>query len=196
MVEKFSDSQQLYCKTVEQWREWLEHHHSTESVVWLVFYKKGLSDQTFDYDGALDEALCYGWVDSVIKKLDEQRYARKFTPRKETSQWSEINKRRVEQLIAAGRMTAAGMALIEAAEANGQWNKVFGPPKMGNEVPVELQSALEQNATALKNFQRLAPSFRKRYILWIVMAKRPETRAQRVREAVSLLEKGEKLGLR
>jgi uncharacterized protein YdeI (YjbR/CyaY-like superfamily) len=196
MVEKSSDTQQLYCKTVGQWREWLEQHHSTESVVWLVFYKKGLSDQTFDYDGALDEALCYGWVDSVIKKLDEQRYARKFTPRKETSQWSAINKRRVAQLIAAGRMTPAGMALIEAAKTNGQWDKVFGPPKVGDEVPEELQSALEQNATALKNFEQLAPSLRKRYIVWIVMAKRPETRAQRIKEAVALLEKGEKLGLR
>jgi uncharacterized protein YdeI (YjbR/CyaY-like superfamily) len=196
MAEKSSDTQQLYCKTVEQWREWLEQHHATESVVWLVFYKKGLSDQTFDYDGALDEALCYGWVDSIIKKLDEQRYARKFTPRKEISQWSEINKRRVAQLIAAGRMTPAGMALIEAAKVNGQWDKVFRPPKVGDEVPEELQSALEQNATALKNFEQLAPSFRKRYILWIVMAKRPETRTQRIKEAVALLEKGEKLGLR
>jgi uncharacterized protein YdeI (YjbR/CyaY-like superfamily) len=135
-------------------------------------------------------------VDSVIKELDEQRYARKFTPRKETSQWSEINKRRVAQLIAAGRMTPAGMTLIEAAKANGQWDKVFGPPKVGDEVPEELQLALEQNVTALKNFEQLAPSFRKRYILWIVMAKRPETRAQRVKEAIALLEKGEKLGLR
>jgi len=196
MVEKSSDLQQLYCKTVEQWREWLASHHAAESEIWLVFYKKGLSDQTFDYDGALDEALCYGWVDSVIKKLDEQRYARKFTPRKETSQWSEINKRRVAQLIATGRMTPAGMALIETAKANGQWDKVFGPPKVGDEVPAELQSALEQNAAALKNFEQLALSFRKRYILWIVMAKRPETRAQRVKEAVALLERGEKLGLK
>jgi len=196
MAGKSSELPQLYCATVEQWREWLEQHHSTESEVWLVFYKKGLSDQTFDYDGALDEALCYGWVDSVIKKLDEQRYARKFTPRKETSQWSEINKRRVAQLIATGRMTSAGMALIEAAKANGQWDKTFGPPKVEDDMPAELQSALEQNPAALKNFAQLAPSFRKQYILWVTMAKRPATRAQRVKEAIALLEKGEKLGLR
>ena len=196
MAGKSTDLLQLYCANAEQWREWLEQHHASENGVWLVFYKKGLSDQMLDYQGALDEALCSGWVDSIIKKLDEQRYARKFTPRKATSQWSESNKRRVAELIALCRMKPAGMALIEAARANGQWDKVFGPPKVRDDVPVELQSALEQNPVALKNFEQLAPSFRRQYILWITMAKRPETKSQHVKEAVALLEKGEKLGLR
>jgi len=196
MAGKFSDLPQLYCAIAEQWQEWLEQHHASENGVWLVFYKKGFSDQTLDYQGALDEALCIGWVDSIIKKLDEQRYARKFTPRKETSQWSEINKRRVAELIALGRMKPQGMALIDAAKANGQWDKVFGPPKVGDDIPSELKAALDQNSEARRNFEQLAPSFRRQYILWVLMPKRPETKAQHVKEAIALLEKGEKLGLR
>jgi uncharacterized protein YdeI (YjbR/CyaY-like superfamily) len=186
---------QLLCKTIEQWRNWLKQNHRIVDEIWLVFYKKGAGEQSLDYDGALDEALCYGWIDSIIKKIDETKYARKFTPRNEISKWSEINKKRVARLIKAGRMTEAGLAVVKAAKGNGCWDKSDRPPIV-TEVPVELEVALKKNKKARENFGQLAPSHQKRYILWITTAKRQETRDRRIREAIALLTKGEKLGLK
>jgi uncharacterized protein YdeI (YjbR/CyaY-like superfamily) len=186
---------QLFCKTIEEWRKWLKQNHRKVDGVWLVFYKKGAGEQSLDYDSALDEALCYGWIDSIIKKIDDTKYARKFTPRNEVSKWSEINRKRVERLIKAGRMTEAGIAVVKAAKANGCWDKPDRPPIV-TEVPVELQAALAKNKKALAIFNKLAPSHQKQYIMWIAMAKRQETREKRIKETIALLEKGEKLGLK
>jgi uncharacterized protein YdeI (YjbR/CyaY-like superfamily) len=186
---------QLLFKTVEEWRKWLRQNHRKVDGVWLVFYKKGAGEQSLDYGSALDEALCYGWIDSIIKKIDDTKYARKFTPRNEVSKWSEINKKRVESLIKNGRMTEAGLAIVKAAKANGCWDKSDRPPTV-TEVPVELEMALKKSKKAREYFNKLAPSHQKRYIMWIAMAKRQETRERRIKEAIALLEKGEKLGLK
>jgi len=186
---------QLFCKTIEEWRKWLKQNHRKVDEVWLVFYKKGAGEQSLDYDSALDEALCFGWIDSIIKKIDDTKYARKFTPRNQISKWSEINKKRVERLIEDDRMTQAGLAVVKAAKANGCWDRPDRPPTV-TEVPAELQAALRQNKKAREYFGQLAPSHQKRYILWIATAKRQETKEKRVREAVALLEKGKKLGLK
>jgi uncharacterized protein YdeI (YjbR/CyaY-like superfamily) len=186
---------QLLCKTIEGWRKWLKQNHRQVDEIWLVFYKKGAGEQSLDYDRALDEALCYGWIDSIIKKIDDTKYARKFTPRNQISKWSESNKHRVERLTKNGRMTEAGLAVVKAATANGCWDKPDRPPTV-TEVPVELQAALAKNKKALAIFNKLAPSHQKQYIMWITMAKRQETKEKRIKEAVALLEKGEKLGLK
>jgi uncharacterized protein YdeI (YjbR/CyaY-like superfamily) len=185
----------LLCQSIDQWRKWLKQNHRKVDEVWLVFYKKGAGEQSLDYNSALDEALCYGWIDSLIKKIDESKYARKFTPRNETSKWSEINKKRVARLIEDGRMTAAGLAVVKAAKANGCWDKPDRPP-ITTEIPPELVAALKRNKSAAANFDRLAPSHKREYIMWITTAKRQETKEKRVRETVALLVKGQKLGLR
>jgi uncharacterized protein YdeI (YjbR/CyaY-like superfamily) len=186
---------QLLCKSIEDWRKWLRQNHCKVDEVWLVFYKRGAGEQSLDYGSALDEALCFGWIDSLIKKIDDTKYARKFTPRNEISKWSESNKKRVERLIKDGRMVEAGLAIVKAAKANGCWDK---PDRtlIVTEVPAELEAALRKNKKAGEIFNKLAPSHRKQYIMWIAMAKRQETREKRIREAIALLEEGQKLGLK
>jgi uncharacterized protein YdeI (YjbR/CyaY-like superfamily) len=186
---------QVTCSTPEEWRAWLRQNHRRETGIWLVFYKKATGKQSLDYDSALDEALCFGWIDSLVRRIDDERYAQKFTPRKAKSKWSPANKRRVEQLVKTRKMTCAGRDIIQAAKANGSWDRPDRPAPV-TQLPAELQAALGQNERARENFDRLAPSFRKQYVMWIAMAKRPETRAKRVKEAIGLLAKGQKLGLR
>jgi uncharacterized protein YdeI (YjbR/CyaY-like superfamily) len=190
-----ADLIELYLETASQWRAWLAQNHDRSPGVWLVFYRKETGMPSIKYGEALDEALCYGWVDSLIRKLDDQRYARKLTPRKEVSKWSPLNKQRVEQLIQDGRMTEFGLAKVEAAKQNGCWERP-DRPVIPTDVPIELAQLLEQNKAASAYFASLAPSHRRQYIGWIASAKRPETRQKRAQEAISLLESGEILGLR
>jgi uncharacterized protein YdeI (YjbR/CyaY-like superfamily) len=186
---------QLFCATLDQWQEWLRNNHRKEKEVWLIFLKKAIPGQSLDYDSSLDSALCYGWIDSLIKKIDDTRYARKFTPRKPNSKWSPENKKRVERLIEDRQMKESGYAVIKIAKENGRWEKPDRPATIP-EVPAEWETALRNNRKAKEGFQQLAPTYQKRYCLWIATAKRPETREKRIREALELLEKGEKLPLK
>jgi uncharacterized protein YdeI (YjbR/CyaY-like superfamily) len=186
---------QLYVTDREQWRDWLSRHHATEAGIWLIFYKKETSKPTMDYEDAVEEALCFGWIDGVIKKLDDEKYVRKFTPRKDKSKWSQLNKKRVDKMIKQGRMTEVGLVKINAAKKSGLWDQ--NPrPQIAFDVPPEFSKALARNKKAKENFDKLAPTYRKHYIGWIVVAKRPETRERRIAESIALLEKGEKLGLK
>jgi len=187
---------QLRVKDIEGWRSWLQENHDREDVVWLVFLKKGVGPVPFGYQEALDEALCMGWVDSLLKKIDENSYMRKFTPRKPTSTWSERNKERVEQLILEGRMMRSGMQTIEVAKQNGMWDKPVMPPEVDESLPDALLSAFQDHPLARDNYFRMARTGQRQYNIWINMAKRAETVAKRVEEAIGLLEKGEELGLR
>ncbi len=165
-------------------------------MVWLVFKKKGAGPVPFDYPMALDEALCYGWVDSLLRAIDETEYMRKFTPRKPTSTWSEINKQKVERLIREGRMTSWGMKTVEVAKLNGMWDRGIKPPEVNEEIPGALLRALQDNPLARDNYFGMTLRCRKQYNIWINMAKRAETVTKRVAESVSRLEKGEELGLK
>lgn len=186
---------QLYFKTSDDWREWLKSNHDKEQEVWLIFFKKETGEPSIEYESAVEDALCFGWIDSIIKKIDEKKYARKFTPRKDSSKWSELNKKRIAKLIKNNRMTEIGLAKIETAKKNGQWDKP-DRPNIQFDVPKEFQSALNQNKKAKENFNQLAPTYQKQYIGWIIVAKRQETKERRIRESIDLLEKGQKLGLR
>jgi len=190
-----SKLKELYVTDREKWRRWLSRHHAKEAGIWLVFYKKATSKPTIDYEDAVEEALCFGWIDSIIKKVDGEKYVRKFTPRKEKSGWSQLNKKRVNKMIEQGRMTEAGMAVIKEAKKTGLWNQDVRP-QISFEVPPEFAKALARNKKAKKNFDQLAASYRKFYIGWIAMAKRPETKERRIVESIALLEKGKKLGLK
>jgi uncharacterized protein YdeI (YjbR/CyaY-like superfamily) len=179
-----------------EWRAWLAGNHDRENEIWLIYYKKDTGIPSIDYGDSLDEALCFGWVDSLIKKIDEQKYARKFTPRKDDSKWSLVNKKRVEQLMQDGLMTEHGMKKVEAAKRSGSWDAPVQKQKMDFKIPAEFAEALKNSPEAEENFSNLAPTYQKQYLGWIVTAKRPETMEKRIAESIQLLNKGKKLGLR
>ena len=186
---------QLYTTNRSQWRDWLSRHHATETGVWLIFYKKGTSKPTIQYEEAVEEALCFGWIDSIIKRIDAAKYARKFTPRKDRSNWSELNKKRAAKMIKEGKMTDIGLSKIRAAKKTGLWDQ-DARPQISFGVPPEFAGALARNKKANENFDKLAASYRRHYIGWIAAAKRPETKKRRIDESIALLEKGKKLGMK
>ncbi|MFC2083610.1 YdeI family protein [Bacteroidota bacterium] len=185
----------LHFKTSEGWRKWLVKNHNKESGIWMEFYKKKTGKKSIEYDFAVEEALCYGWIDSIIKRIDEEKYVIKFTPRKDNSNWSESNKKRVALLIKSKKMTEYGLEKIKAAKKNGQWDKSVWSSKLF-QMPAEFKKALDKNKKALENFNKLAPSYQRHYIGWIVNAKREETKLKYVKESIALLEEGKKLGMK
>jgi uncharacterized protein YdeI (YjbR/CyaY-like superfamily) len=180
----------LDLATLEEWRAWLASHHASESEVWLVFYKRETGRASIAYGDAIDEALCFGWVDSLVKRLDDGRYARKFTPRKPDSRWSTVNRRRYAQLKASGRLMPAG-ADRPPSERSGD-----APRPSLSKVPSYIQEALNDHPAAGRFFESLAPSYRRVYIGWIDSAKQQATKARRLEEAIRLLSAGKKLGLK
>lgn len=186
----------LQADSIEAWRTWLRNNHDREKEVWLVFRKKSKGPVPFDYQQALDEALCMGWVDSLLKSIDELSYMRKFTPRKATSTWSERNKVRVEHLILEGRMRPEGMKTIEVARENGTWDKGIKLPDVDESLPDALLSAFQENSKARDHYFAMPSRAQKQFNIWINMAKRAETVSRRVSESILLLEEGQELGLK
>ena len=156
------------------WRKWLEQNHNSEQEVWLVYLKAGGGKTNIDYESSVEEALCFGWVDSIIQKIDEEKYARKFNPRRIDSKWSETNKRRVIKVIREGRMMEAGMAKVTF-----DVNAVDpGKPKAKRtpvQIPATMEKALKSRPGLWEAFQNVSPSYRRNYILWLSDAKKPET---------------------
>jgi len=179
----------------ESWRRWLDRNHDRARGVWLVYYKPHTRRPTVAYGESVEEALCFGWVDNLIRKLDDNRYARRFMPRKPNSNWSAPNRRRVAQLIRSGRMTEHGLALVNAARRSGRWQD-HQPPEVSQEMPRELAEALQADSRARAFFEAITPSQRARFVTWINLAKRADTRARRVNESVRLLGAGQHLGMR
>lgn len=184
----------LYVADRDKWRAWLKKHHQTESEVWLIFYKKHTGKPSIPYDDAVEEALCFGWIDSIAQRIDDETYGQKFTPRKAKSKWSPSNIERMSKLIDSGQMTDAGLSTFDMSLLDAQPKPAS--PKRAPRLPPYMKQALMTNPRAWENFQKLAPSHRRNYILWITSAKREETREKRLREAIALLEKNEKLGLK
>ena len=166
-----------------RWHDWLSAHHLESPGVFLVFHKGG--DPTITYGDALDEALAYGWIDSVIMKVDERRYVRKFSPRRPGSIWSSLNIDRVSRLGREGRMTHWGEAAFQQRTSEKSLLEQINA--QGAKVPRDFEDALKKNRKAWKNFQEMAPSHRKRYMVWLADAKKPETRKKRIGEAVELV---------
>jgi uncharacterized protein YdeI (YjbR/CyaY-like superfamily) len=171
------------------WRKWLAQQHASSRGVWLVFHKPHSGVEAIPYEDSVREALCFGWIDSLIKRLDDDRYARKFTPRKPTSKWSDLNRRRWAELGAEGRLTAAGLAAGPAGKA-----RAVRPALPA--LPAYVTAAVRANAKAWAFFRSLPPSQRRLFVGWIHTARRPETRERRIRESIALLAAGKKLGLR
>jgi uncharacterized protein YdeI (YjbR/CyaY-like superfamily) len=183
----------LLARTPDQWRDWLAKHHASVSEVWLIFHKQHTGVASISYKDALDEALCFGWVDSLVKRLDDRRYARKFTPRRADSRWSAANRKRHAELKAEGRLKQPG---IERSPTNRGYEP--RPPRLTTpaKLPAYIQAALRNHPTALRHFEALAPSQRRRYFAWIESAKREATRLRRLEEAIRLLASGKVLGLK
>lgn len=180
----------LDMRTRRAWRQWLHEHHGSESAIWLVFHKRHTRLRCLTYDEAVEEALCFGWVDSIIKRLDDSRYARKFTPRTENSRWSTANRKRYARLKAGGLLAPPGLERPPTGLSGD------APKVSATVVPPYIRKRLRSNARAWQYFESLAPSYRKAFVGWIDAAKRDETKERRIREAIRLLAAGRKLGLK
>lgn len=165
------------------WRAWLESNHDTSQGVWLRLDKVGPTAR-LRYEDAVEEALSFGWIDSQARGIDETRYMQRFTPRRPNSDWSRLNKQRVEKLQSQGLMTPAGLAAIETAKQTGAWSVLDEVEDLV--VPEDLAQALSANAQAQANFDAFPASARKQYLYWVLTAKQAATRARRVREVVAL----------
>jgi uncharacterized protein YdeI (YjbR/CyaY-like superfamily) len=179
----------LTVRNERRWRTWLHAHHASSPGVWLVFYKAHTGVVSVSYEQSVRHALCYGWVDSLIKRLDEDRYARKFTPRQPTSKWSDSNRTRWAELEACGLLELAGLAAAPTDNRD-------APRPHIPALPAYIARALRAHPKAWRAFQDLAPTSRRDFVVWIHTAKRPETRAARIHGSIARLETGNKLGLK
>jgi uncharacterized protein YdeI (YjbR/CyaY-like superfamily) len=173
-IELFSPSSRAH------WRQWLQENHTTKRAVWLVYYKKNSGRPTISWSEAVDEALCFGWIDSKAHPMDEEKFKHFFCPRKAGGTWSKINKEKIERLIAEGLMTEAGMAVIERAKRDGSWTILDEVEELI--IPKDLEKAFKAHAGSKTFFTGLSRSVRKALLQWIVLAKRPETRQKRINE--------------
>ena len=174
----------IHPKTTAEWRAWLGQNHTRTEGIWLITYKKATGKPRVEYNESVEEALCFGWIDSKGNKLDEERTMLWFAPRKAGSNWSGSNKERAERLISAGLMTPAGLAKIEAAKADGSWNALDAVEAL--EIPPDLEAALGSYRAAGQNFEAFPRSVKRAILEWIANAKRPETRAKRIEETARL----------
>jgi uncharacterized protein YdeI (YjbR/CyaY-like superfamily) len=177
-------------KDLVAWGQWLEKHHERPNGVWLVTFKRSSGKSPFSYAEAVEEALRFGWVDSVARTLDPERTMLWYAPRKKGSGWAATNHARVARLIAEGRMAPAGLAKVETAKADGSWDRLVkahaeGPPK-------DLIAAFRRHAGSAKHFAAFPPGVRKQILEWIATAKRPETRAARLEQTARLAAKNER----
>jgi uncharacterized protein YdeI (YjbR/CyaY-like superfamily) len=184
---KKAELERLDLRNRKEWRRWLNENGSSSTGVRLILYKKHSGSDRLAYEDSVEEALCFGWIDSRLNSLDGERFLLHFAPRKPKSLWSQRNKRRVKKLISAGLMTDAGMKKVEAARIDGSWNTLNAVDRL--KVPADLKEALSANRNAVKNFQGLSNSSKKAFLFWIVSAKRPETRLARIRKTVFLAER-------
>jgi uncharacterized protein YdeI (YjbR/CyaY-like superfamily) len=179
----------LDVRTRAAWRAWLAQHHTSSRGVWLVFHKAHTGVKSLPYEDFVREALCFGWIDSLVKRLDDARFAIKVTPRKPASKWSDINRRRWRELNRAGLLEPAGVAAAPTA------NTYAAKPKIP-ELPGYVAKAIKADPKAWSFFRQLPRTERRNFVVWIYIAKRPETRARRLRESIARLAAGQKLGLK
>jgi uncharacterized protein YdeI (YjbR/CyaY-like superfamily) len=177
---------QLHFTSRDEWRAWLERNHATEKEAWLVHYKKHAGRPGVPYEDAVEEALCFGWIDGLLRSIDAEKYALRYSPRRKNSIWSEGNKARAERMIEQGRMTDAGLAAVNRAKQNGEWDRAAMREALV--VPPDLKKALAAGGNAERGFRRLTPSRRKQLIWWVTSAGTKATREKRISETVRLSE--------
>jgi uncharacterized protein YdeI (YjbR/CyaY-like superfamily) len=186
----------IYVTGSDEWREWLEVNHEKEKEVWLVFYKKHTGKPTIPYEDAVREAICFGWIDSIVKRIDDETYVQEFTPRTNTRKWSDANKKRALTLIHEGRMTDAGLRKLPTSLENGTDDSGGNRQEENVTLPGHLAEIMRASGPAWENFNGLSNSQRRLYVKWITAAKKEETRKKRLKEAIGLLEQNKKLPMK
>ncbi|MEQ8358736.1 MAG: YdeI/OmpD-associated family protein [Cytophagales bacterium] len=175
-----SETTEFCPKNPSDWQNWLIENHKNEKGVWLIIYKKGSPKQNITWSEAVDEALCFGWIDSIKKPIDEEKYKHYYGPRKEKSIWSKVNKDKVENLIASNRIVEAGLKSIETAKKNGSWTFLDSVEAL--EVPIDLENEFAKHKGSKEYYNSLSKSIQKGMLAWVKMAKRTETREKRILE--------------
>ncbi len=172
----------LYITNRKDWRDWLRKNHKIKDEIWLIYYKKHTAKLRIPYDDAVEEALCYGWIDSIVKRIDDEKYAQRYTPRKSGSKWSKLNIGRAEKMVRQKKMTKTGYALFKEVKLK----KVVKTKKTRQRlvIPSDLKNALKKNEKALENFNSFARGYKKLYVMYILDAKRSKTRARRIKWVV------------
>jgi uncharacterized protein YdeI (YjbR/CyaY-like superfamily) len=186
---------QLHVTERKAWRQWLLENHESETEVWLIFHKKHTGAPSLAYEDAVEEALCFGWIDSIVKRVDGEKYIQKFTPRKKKSEWSEPNKKRARKMIRVGKMAEPGLAKIKEAKADGRWGKVKFRESPAR-IPLELRNALKENGKARETFDTYSAAYKKLLIGWIMSARKEDTRLRRIDEVVELAAQNKRLGMK
>lgn len=183
MQEK-EEIETFYPSTQTDWREWLQENHLSKQSVWLIYYKKKSKIPSISWSEAVDEALCFGWIDSTARPIDDEKYMQFFTKRKPNSVWSKINKDKVEKLIATGKMRQAGFESIEKAKQNGSWTILDSVEELS--IPEDLEAAFQANEGSKDFFMSLSKSAKKMILYWLVSAKQQSTRQKRINEIAEL----------
>lgn len=184
----------LDFRNAREWRRWLEKNHNRSAGEWVYMYKKAASRSGLRYPDALDEALCFGWIDGQIKAVDEDRFRQRWTPRRKGSVWSQVNKDKVKRLAAAGRIVEPGLAAVREAKRAGTWQAAY-TNRREDTMPDDLAKALRTDPDARRNFDRFASTYRNMYVGWVADAKRPETRQRRIAAVVKRARENRKPGM-
>ena len=180
----------FYPRSRQEWRDWLQDNHAKKQSVWLIYYKKKSNVSTILYSDAVAEALCFGWIDSKSKPIDEHKFMQFFSKRKEKSVWSKVNKEKIERLTEEGLMTNAGYEIIEKAKLNGSWNILDEAEAL--HIPEDLEGEFDKRPNAKLYFLSLSRSDKRNILQWLILAKRQETREKRITEIVELADKNQK----
>ena len=194
MLHDTKEFDTLYITDRNDWRNWLKINHESVNEIWLIYYKKDTGKKRIPYNDAVEEALCFGWIDTTVRKVDDEIYIQKYLPRKKNSKLSEINKKRAEKMISEGKMTQAGQEKIDSAKKNGNWENAYGK-KEKQEIPDDLLKALSKNEKALTNFLNFAKGYQNTYIYWLNDAKKTETRIRRMNKIIERASKNLKPGM-
>ena len=186
---------ELYASSRDEWRAWLKKNHAKAKEVWLIYYKKHTGKSSVSYTDSVEEALCFGWIDGIKKRIDAEKYAHRFTPRKAKSRWSPLNIRLAQKMIEEGKMTRMGLAAFNQKIS---YDEDILKARNAKELSLTpgIEEVLQANEKAWEHFNNLAPSHKKQYIGWLMSAKRPETRKRRLEEAIKLLAGNKKLGMK
>lgn len=183
-MQKIEANESFYARSRHAWRNWLKKNHLSQKSIWLILYNKGSVTPTLTYEEAVEEALCFGWIDSIARKRDAESRFQFFAQRNPKSNWSRPNRIRAERLIAEGKMTPRGKQLIDLAKQSGTWDALADAENAV--IPPDLQARFNKNKKALENFQAFSNSSKRIILEWIMNAKRPETRLKRIEETVKL----------
>ncbi len=184
-----------HFKTRNEFRKWLEKNHDKKFELWLLFYKVHTKKKCMRYAEAVEESLCFGWIDGIVKRIDDEKHAQRYTPRNPKSIWSKVNKERAEKMIELGKMTDAGLAKIKAAKKSGWWDNAYTTSRLDNEMSTEMKKVLMSDKEAWNNFQNFGKSYQNTYIFYVNYAKREEAKQKRIQLVLERAKKNQPTGI-